>query len=266
MSFWGNEDFFFHIASGHIDGYRMYSIPGRKNSLSQVILDDLTQIPSALIYDAPGGAVSAEILSDSSADEAASSGARTMDLHFLDGDGIEQQETLIMNGTTPVQTASTNIDFIQWAHVKTIGGTSNETAVGNISIRSTDGATTWEYIAAGGNQSLSGRYKVPSDKIGYVMGWQVTGISQRIDCRLRATVERFDRSLTAGVFLFQDIVVLKDMASGWIPFTVPLKMPSGAEIKMSAISAAAAGDAGGQFDIMLVDENAKFNLRTMKLR
>jgi len=67
-------------------------------------------------------------------------------------------------------------------------------------------------------------------------------------------VERFDRALLPGVFLFQDILVLNDTTSGWIPFEVPLKMPSGAVTKMSAISNAAGGDAAGKFDILIIDD------------
>ena len=89
---------------------------------------------------------------------------------------------------------------------------------------------------------------------GYVVGWQASGVTKRIDLRLRATVERFDRTLIDGVFLFQDILVLANSTSGYIPFMVPLLMPAGAIVKMSAIGDVVGGDAGGQFDIVLIDD------------
>tara|TARA_Y100000310_G_scaffold315428_1_gene365948 strand:- start:2002 stop:2262 length:261 start_codon:yes stop_codon:yes gene_type:complete len=85
------------------------------------------------------------------------------------------------------------------------------------------------------------------------MGWQASAITRKIDFRLRATVDRFDRSLQAGVFLFQDALVLEQVSSGWIPFAVPLKCPQLSVVKISAVSFTGAGDAGGQFDIVLVD-------------
>jgi len=243
--------FLFEVARGSIPGIKMYSIPGRKDSLSSSVLDDLTQIPSTTVVPSPGG-IQLELVSSSGDDDSGGTGAQTIDIHYLDTSGDEQEETVIMNGATPVDTVATDIDFVQWIHAKTVGA--GGVAAGNISLRNTAGSVTYEYITAGGNQSLSAKYKVPTGKTGYVVGWQASGITKKIDLRLRATVERFDRSLISGVFLFQDILVLNDATSGWIPFEVPLKMPAGAVVKMSAISNAAGGDAAGQFDVILVDD------------
>ena len=244
-------DFLFEAARGSIPGIKMFSIPGRKDSLSTSALDDLTQIPGTIVSPEPGG-IQLEVVSSSTSDTSAGTGIQTLDLHYLDTSGAEQTELITLDGTTPVNTVATDIDFVQWCHAKTVGTAG--VAVGNISILDTTGTTTYEYISAGGNQSLSARYKVPTGKTGYVVGWQASGITKKIDLRLRATVERFDRSLIPGVFLFQDILVLNDTASGYIPFALPLKMPAGAVVKMSAVSAAAGGDAAGQFDIVLVED------------
>jgi len=243
--------FLFEVARGNITGIKMFSIPGRKDGLSSAVLDDLTQIPATTVVPEPGG-IQLQLSSSSANDTSAGTGVQTLDVHYLDTSGVEQQETIIMNGVTPVNTVATDIDFIQWIHTKTVGA--GGVAAGNISAEDTGGAVVYEYLAAGGNQSLSAKYKVPTAKTGYVVGWQASGMTKRIDLRLRATVERFDRTIIPGVFLFQDVVVLNDTSSGWIPFMVPLKMPAGAIIKLSAISSAAGGDGGGQFDIMIVDD------------
>jgi hypothetical protein len=138
-------------------------------------------------------------------------------------------------------------------HTKTVGGGANGVAIGNISLRDTAGVTTYEYIAAGGNQSLSCRFHIPANKTGFLLGWQASGITKIIDVRLRATAERFDGSLVNGVFLFQDAIVLDAAPSGWIQFKTPIPIPAGATVKASAISAAAGGDAGAMFEILLVD-------------
>lgn len=244
-------NFLFEVARGNVPGIKMYSVPGRKDGLSSAALDDLTQIPGTVVVPEPGG-IQLRFTSSSAADSSAGTGIQTADLHYLDTSGNEQEETVIMNGAGGINTVATNIDFVQWIHAKSVG--SGGVAAGNISVTDTAGAITYEYLAAGGNQSLSAKYKVPNNKTGYVVGWQSSGITKKIDIRLRATVERFDRTLIPGVFLFQDVVVLNDTTSGWIPFMVPLKMPSGAVIKLSGISSAAGGDGAGQFDIMIVDD------------
>jgi len=241
---------FMAIARGDVAGHKMYSVPGRKDSVSATVLDDLTQIPGNTITPSPDG-MTVQVVSSTGSDNSTGTGIRTIDLHFLDSNGLEQQEIITLNGTGAALSASTDVAYIQWMHAQSVG--SSGVAAGGISLQSTDGATTYEYIEAGGNQSLSGRYKVPSNKTGYVIGWQVSAITKKIDIRLRATVERFDRSLLPGVFLFQDIAVLQDVTSGYIPFPVPLRMPAGAIVKMSGLSEASGGDAGGQFDIMVVD-------------
>jgi hypothetical protein len=245
-------NFLFEVARGHISGIKMFSIAGRKNSISATVLDDLSEIPSTIVVPEPGG-IQLEVVSSNGQDGVAGTGIVTLELHYLDSSDDEQSETIIMDGTTPVTTNATDINFIQWMHAKTVG--SNGAAVGNLVMRTVGGAgTDYEYISAGGNQSLSARYKVPNGKTGYVIGWQSSGITKQVDLRLRATVERSNRALLPGVFLFQDVVVLNDSTSGWIPFDVPLMMPSGAVVKLSAQADSVGGDAGGVFDIVLVDD------------
>lgn len=176
-----------------------------------------------------------------------------VDIYYLDSNGVEQEERVRMAGQTPVATVATDIDFVQWSHTYRVG--TNGVAVGNISIRHTSDTPTYEYIAAGGNQSLSGRYKIPTGYTGYVTGWQCSGFAQKMDIRLRATVERWPRNTISNVFLFQDIAVLLNAASGYRPFGVPLSIPAGTVVKMSAIAAAGVdGDASGSFDVTLIPD------------
>ena len=239
------------VAKGNVPGMKSYSIPGRKDGLSSSVLDDLSEVPSTTVVQEPGG-IQLEVVSSDANDTILGTGTRSIEMYYLDSNGLEQQEIVELNGTTPVNTVATDIDYVQWFHTQTVG--SGGVADGNLSIRSVGGATTYEYITSGGNQSLAAKFKIPSDKIGYVIGWQASGFTQKIDMRLRATVDRFGRTLLPGIFLFQDIAVLKDSTSGWIPFNIPLKMPSNSVVKMSGISSLAGGDGAGQFDILLIDK------------
>ena len=245
------SDFMAEVGKGNIAGHKVYTIPGRKDSLSTSVLDDITQIPGTTVTPRPGG-IQLELVSSSAADDGSpvGTGAQTVDIHYLDSSGDEQEETVTMNGLGAVTTLATDIADVQWLHTRAVGA--NGVAVGNISLQGVGGGTVYEYLAAGGNQSLSGRYAIPNGKTGYIVGWMCSAIVKQIDFRLRATVERHDRALVSNVFLFQDAVVLVDAPSGFITMPYPA-CPAGSVVKISGISAAAGGNAGGSFQIMLVD-------------
>ena len=252
MSYLHYRDFFLEVSKGNVPGHKVYTIPGRKDSVSNTVLDDLSQIPGTTVIPRPAG-IQLEIISSDAADDGSpvGTGVRTVDVHYLDTSGVEQEETVTMNGTTAVTTVATDIADVQWIHTLTVG--SAGVAVGNISLQGVAGGTVYEYIKAGGNQSLSCRYTVPTGKTGYIVGWSCSAIVKQIDFRLRATVERFDRTLVDGVFLFQDTAVLLDGTSGFIPSSFP-SIPAGGRVKISGISAAAGGNGGGSFQIVLVDD------------
>ncbi len=86
------------------------------------------------------------------------------------------------------------------------------------------------------------------------MGWHCSAVGRKIDFRLRADVDRFDRALQSLVFNFQDAIVLEQVASGWIPFEIPLKFPALSTIKISALSFTGTGDGGAMFTVILVDD------------
>jgi hypothetical protein len=144
------------------------------------------------------------IVSTNANDTSGGTGANTVRVVYLDGNGLQQNATYTMNGTTPVN-MGTGFSFIQWAETASVG--SNTVAIGNISISSTNGAatvaTTFEYIASQGGRSLSGRYKVPSNKHVHMIDWSAAAISSTMDVRLRADTFA-DNGLSANVFHFKD--------------------------------------------------------------
>lgn len=244
-----NPSFLLEVARGNVPGMKVFYIPGRKDGLSQVALDDFSQIPATTVIPDPGG-IQMEIVSSAAGDTSGSTGVELLDIEYLDTAGNEQTEQMIMNGVNPVNTVATDIDKVQWMHAVQVG--SNTVAVGNISLRDTAGVVTYEYIALGGNQSLSCRYHIPTAKTGFIIGWQASAITKIIDVRLRANVDRATRMLQ-NAFNFQDAEVLDAAPSGWLPFDAPLKCPEGSSIKVSGISAAAGGDGAAMFGVLLID-------------
>lgn len=174
------------------------------------------------------------LVSTSASDTAAGTGARTIRTVYLDANGLQQVRTDTLNGLTPVS-IGTGYTFIQWCEVATAG--SSGVPVGDISITSTNGAattaTTFERVPAGGNRSLSGRYKVPADCRAHIVHWDVGAISNSMDTRLRATVFSDDNALS-DLFHFIDRAFL---ASGQ-NITQLLEyrsIPASAIVKISAI-------------------------------
>jgi hypothetical protein len=135
-------------------------------------------------------------------------------------------------------------------------GTS-EVSVGNLSISSTNGAatvaTTFDYIKAGGNRSLSGRFKVPSDCHGHLVHWDVAAIGNTMDTRIRATVFS-DDNLISTVYHFLDRVFLASGGNATQNLEYR-ELPANAIVKISAIpgGAPAGNKADGSFSIICME-------------
>ncbi len=191
------------------------------------------------------------LVSTSASDAAAGTGARTVRVVYLDDAGLETVATYTLNGTTPVVAMDT-ATFIQWMEVASVG--SGEVSAGNITLSSTNGAatvaTTFEYIKAGGNRSLSGRYMVPSNCHGHLVHWDAAAIATSMDTRIRATVFMDDNALST-VYHFIDRSFL---ASGQnVTQTLEYRsLPAGAVVKVSAIpgNASAANKSDVSFSLI----------------
>lgn len=188
-------------------------------------------------------------------DTSVGTGAQTVRVVYLNDAGLETVTTYTLNGTTPVAVMA-DATFIQWMEVASVGA--GEVSAGNITISSTNGAatvaTTFEYIKAGGNRSLSGRYMVPSDCTGHLVHWDVGAIGNTMDCRIRATVFADDDALST-VYHFLDRVFLASGANA----TQDLEyrtLPAGSVVKISAIPGGA--PAGNKLD-------CSFSIICMKL-
>ena len=244
-----SRDFFLEVSRGNRPGMRGFSIPGRKDSIGTTNLEDITETGNTVLP-RPAGA-DLDIVSANGNDTAAGTGVQELHIEYLDSSGDEQTLVVATNGGTV--NVGTSIYDVNWIHATAVGA--NTVAVGDITlVDNATGAIVYEQISAGGNQSLSARFKIPADTTGYLIGWQASAITRKIDIRVRADIDRFDRSLQTGVFNFQDVIVLEQAPSGWIPIATPLKLPALSTIKMSGISFTGAGDGSGQFDIILIDD------------
>ena len=124
------------------------------------------------------------IVSDSANDTAAGSGARTVRIFGLDSDWNELDETVTMNGTTPVLTTNTYRRFIRAQVISSGGSVANTNFnAGNITgTYETTTANVFFRMPAGFGATRDGNYTVP-------LGW--SGLLVRIRVEI-------DRATTAA--------------------------------------------------------------------
>ena len=113
------------------------------------------------------------VVSTSTDDTSAGDGARTVMIYGLDSNGLEQNETITLNGTTLVDSVNTYTRVFRLI-VKTSGSSNQAFNVGAISVaHKTTTANIFVAVPAGSNQSQVGCYTIPAGKTGYLNNLEV---------------------------------------------------------------------------------------------
>jgi len=226
-------------------------IIGKQDAIS-TNLEDLTEL-DVDITPVPASAISLELLSSVTTDNAAGDGARTVKVYGLDTDFNEIEETVILNGTTAVD-LTLLFRRINALHVVTNGVANGGTADGTLTLRGVGGGTEFNRIEAGGNMSRSCFFTIPANKTGFITSWSAGLLTNNTDTTgvaiLRATCEWKSRALIEGVFLFQDII-LGEIGTVKKELSRPLKLPAKCDVKISVQKLGGAGDmfAGGNIEL-----------------
>lgn len=235
-------DYLTAVGLGLKIGHSEFGGFGERSSLSSASTgDDLWNGVSATLPIPSEAGEQLTVVSTSASDTAAGSNVRTVDIHGLDANGVECSETVIMTGTTPVNTTRTNWRFVQSMHTQSIG-TAYAASAGLITCYKTGSATTiYNQISVGGNTSLNSARMVPLGKTFLMSTIHVSACSNKpISIRLRAnsTVE----NVWCNFFQYKDTFFLIDSAMSKT-YEIPLKFPALCIIKATAFSATAGGDA-----------------------
>lgn len=166
MSFFGNTDFLIEVGKGNVSGHSLENIFGRNPSVG-TLEEDVWDAGAVLIY--PTSGEQWEVVSSSSNDDLADTGATKVSIRYLDDLFIEQTETVDMNGQIPVLMSATNIyRFIGARVIETGSSKENE---GNITVRVAGSGNTRGQINAGENEALDGHFTIPAGKTGYLIAW-----------------------------------------------------------------------------------------------
>lgn len=123
------------------------------------------------VYAYPSSAISMKVSSSDANDDAAGTGARTVEVFGLDGDYNEINETVSLDGQTAV---STTIEFLRVFRVIVRSAGSGGTNAGDIYVGTgtvTAGvpATKYAKILVGEGQTLMALWTVPAGYTGYIL-------------------------------------------------------------------------------------------------
>lgn len=249
-----------NISQGNVEGQRIIQRFGERESMGTTSTgediwrgNELTPSPGSSTT-IPLPAVAGEqmtVVSEHAGDTSNGVGVRTLSIEYLDANGIERDEIVTMDGTTPVNMVATNVRFVQAMHSVTVGN--NGVAMGHIKIYRT-GTTNRVYsmIAAGGNMSLLTNWMVPAGKTLYLQDWHCSEAENvRVAYRIRST--DYEGELFQGVFLFKDACYLMGSSSGSLP--VHATVPAFSIVKISAWPDQVNGEGSASWRGILVDND-----------
>jgi len=227
-----------------IPGHSLFRGFGRRSALSTVSTGDDLWNGTATTIPFPDQSVGEQmtIVSTAAADSSAGANIRTVDIHYIDANGAEQEEIITLNGVTPVNTVATNIRHVQFIHANTVG-TFGGAAAGTISLYKTGSASTiYAQIEIGTNVSVCSRRMVPAGKSFYLNSISVSGTSSKpLIIALRATCD-YIGDLTPGVFIFNEIYDVQDSMNA-LSINPPRYIPALAFLKGTAYSTQVGGAA-----------------------
>jgi len=204
------QSFYVEVAKGNIPGHSIATLSGLNASVDATTSEDLWDLGGVLIWATSGEQW--EIVSDESDDSSAGTGARAVQITYLDDQYVEHSEVVTLQGTSPALTVATNMYRALRATVVAVGATGHN--VGTLVIKAAGGGNARIGIIPEVNRSLHGFYTIPAGKTGYLV-YAHSAIGKNRDANLLIHNTAGD----AGIFyrsifseLYQNSVVLQPMA------------------------------------------------------
>lgn len=148
------------ISRSCIPGYVNIAINGVNPAVGRTAFEDIWDFGGNFVF--PTAGETWEVVSDSTSDTLLGTGARTVSITGLDVNYVEQEETVNLNGTTPVVTTRT--DWFRIREVIVTSSGSGQENAGNITIRVSGGGLTRSLIRTGNSKTYNGFFTVPAGK------------------------------------------------------------------------------------------------------
>lgn len=225
------EAFELQVARGLVAGHRIEHIFGFNSDIDDGVEETVWTYGG--LYTHLTEATILKISSGSTDDAAAGTGARTVFILGVNGDGSELSETVTLNGQTAVNTTNAYTE-IQRMVVLTVGSggkNAGQIYAGTGTVTTGVPANVYGHIAAGENQSQIGHYTVPTGHTGYLIHGKISSgtptngyVIGRLKIRDAGGVSR-----TGAIVTFASGSVVFD-------FNYPVAIPAGSCISATALT------------------------------
>lgn len=228
MSHTASRDFFFDVASGRVANHAFFEMRARREGITSVMGPAHLHPFGDQAYMTAVGAV--QVLSDSAADTSAGIGARTVTVRGVGAAWTAVEETVVLNGTTPVATSA--IFFrVNEVVVATVGSSAQN--VGTITVRSAATADIQAQILPKEGRARSANYTVPTAKTAHLVRAEYDVVSPAGD-RALVTLRGEYRIGTTGTWteLFSRTVAAD--SAGALEFPSRPALPATSDFRVSA--------------------------------
>ena len=251
-------DFALEVARGNVSGVACVNGFGHQADLDTA--EDPADVwPTAGLWVPPTTARTHDIASSDANDTAAGSGARTVKVEGLDAAWALQEETVTMNGTTNVPTASTYVRIFRM-RVLTDGTEGQQPQnVGSISATAQTDVTVTAVIAPGRGQTEMAIYTVPAAKALYLTNFWVSlnrsgvaGSTADFDLLVREDADTANTSWAVKGSVGCETDGANSTQRNWVPY---FKVAAKSDIKIQVLEVSANNsDISAGFDGYLVDD------------
>lgn len=240
------EDFRLQVARGQIQGHTAINVFGYNpdvDTSEESVWPDGGTVPH------PTVASALTIVSTSTDDDSAGTGARTVYIEGLNGDYNVISETIVMDGTTPVVTTGTYL-YVNQFYVATVGtGGAN---AGEITAKVS--TTLYDIIAVGYNNRTTGHYCVPAGYTGYMTSGVITTGQATGSTSVTAFLKQHGPD---GIVRVGAVSTLNN-GSVQYDFSPPYIIPEKNCIGASAIGSATNNSASSFFNIILIKNSTGY--------
>lgn len=186
------SNFFLDVAKGLVPGHTNVFISARNPTVGNATVEDVWDLGGTMVY--PTAGEQWELVSTSTLDTSAGTGARTVRVNYLDDNYVEQVETVTMNGTTAVSLVAT--DAFRPRSITTVTAGSTGENQGTITLQFDSGGNPRGAMLASENVSMSSHYTVPAGKTTYLIS-----ILEEINKNEDVTLEYRRTVGDSGVFI-----------------------------------------------------------------
>jgi len=256
VNYMGSTNFLIEVAKGKVAGHSFVNKFGHNPTITTATDPEDVWAGGGIYAFYPTSAQAMEIVSSSTEDGPGGTGALTVFVYGLNEDWEETTETLTMNGTTPVPLTNT---YRRMYRAFAITAGSNETNVGNITVRDTGTSTTAIYIAAGDGQTQQAIYTIPGGhRAWFVKGY--VGVSSSAKNLANGAVFKWKVRPNNGVngaWQVKGQIECINYGSSWFQYEYGIPagpLPEKTDIRIECTEVSDTFGVVGGFDLLLVKE------------